>query len=694
MSFAYAQSSFYCCFSMFNGQQCLICAMNPGQFENCLDNNEQFPNDQKQGLYCGGSDPGVTISLPDMSMLTGLEYLQLDFLVGEIHDSIFSLSNLKSLQMRSNYKWSSTLPEDVTRLSQLQKLSFAGSYNLYGPIPTSYGPGLPNCGDNSIDLSDLNSVCLLQDSSASEIRPKLIGDVSNCPTASPTRFPTSSPTKSPSKSPTRSPTTSPTTAEPTTSPTARPTTSSPTNSPTTPGPTWAPTTTEQRVAGVYPYCGETLVEPMEMTGAFYAETASMVVGTVMALAGALYIFVYREKPVFAGSLPWLMISLCLALVLCNVAVWLYSYGIFNPSDALCGANSWVTFISFTTVVIILGYLLLHQGLHQRTNYAIIGCITFVVVVLLATWTAASPPKANACSQYICSSASRETTAPYMFALVFVLFLVVVVQLIGVIHWKDSLLTLSMGFDGAVGSTVALAITCVLWLLVHYLLIEKDKADIGYLILGLTWTVVTSIIVFFLTIRKHKLLSMTQAEHSLLFQEARRRSVIAKAKSVGEPNFTPYKTYTTSPCDVETPEDDEERAEKVGDAKPSQDTVVPTNEDSGQDQVPPPLPPKPLMYRKLTKDYPCLDTSQPATAPAFLPPGHAFVNDLDDSSCASDSSMHNVVQIDTGNEGNVQYWQDNGFKVGVEGDWNCYIHRQTGDPFWINPKTDQIRFEEH
>jgi len=723
-----------CCKVLQGSSDCVQCA-DSSDIMGCLNNTDE--NELVLELHCeGNTDYGDNAPIPEeIGNLVNLEYLRIEeFVVGPLPASLFSLTKLTELYIGNNPFWVGEFPQTGwSNLISLTKVSFYKDTGLHGAIPIELN--METMGEKSIDVRYVTGSCIPQPENPNfvdkiryrskprpcplEPTPKPTQVPSPSPSTSPTTSPTGSPTTSPSTSPTsspsRSPSTSPTyfgqptssptppTPMPTSSPSASPTTPAPTpptaspttGAPTAPttaspsqhptqSPTQSPTPTAMATRGYNPFCDGEFVPVPQYNGTFWATTALMSLASLVGVAGIVYVIYYRKRPIIEVALPGLTIVMFVALVMCNVGVWLYAFGLFTPSRTLCAANSWVISVSFATVLASLGFLLLSNGPRQalpaRTSLIAIGCFSLVVVLILALWSAISPSEPDACQLYTCTSLDSHAASAYFFALLYLLIALGLGLCIGMLLLREKVIPIAMGFDGAVACTALFTVTLIVWVAVQYTLAGNSKADVAYLVLVIFTFITTTVFVFFLTIRKNKLLNASAAEIQSLYATAKpvnQKPDIQKLKSVGEPQFTPYATYN----------------EEITPDVPVASQVPSTQHVQEHD------------HTRLTENYPFAPETllNNIAEPAFLPPADAFASDTEseahqvsqgvESEPESDDEEGVTIPVNEGTSvSEADELQTQGFKVGHEDGWDFYIHRESGDPFWIHRQTSQVRHE--
>mmetsp|Transcript_20750 Transcript_20750/g.33834 ORF Transcript_20750/g.33834 Transcript_20750/m.33834 type:complete len:373 (-) Transcript_20750:953-2071(-) len=341
---------YQCCYVLEGDDDCTKCSIG-ADLTDCIYNGNQNATVELRCTGEGVNRPGWKSIPSDIATLPNLEVLEIEnWLLGSLPDELFTLESLRVLKLNNNDKWSTHIDRQSYKFGQfqnLQVLELKGNQRIHGEIPDSLY-SLANL--QSINFDGSGDVC-----APSYFADKGLiagGDICSGPPSTPPPV-TGSPSMSPSPSPTQWPTYSPVAPGlPTRPPVVR-----------TPSPSRAPHTgpTPSGGTAVNQMCDGVFVPVRGKNSSFWATTVLGVISVLFAASGISYILVHRKKTVFAVASPALMITACFELIIFNVAVWLYSYELFAPSNGLCTANGWLALASLASLLCTLSYLFLNTG---------------------------------------------------------------------------------------------------------------------------------------------------------------------------------------------------------------------------------------------------------------------------------------------------------------------------------------------
>jgi len=443
--------------------------------------------------------------------------------------------------------------------------------------------------------------------------------------------------------------------------------------------------------GYNPYCGSEFVALPPRDGAFWATTVFFIVTCIVAIGGAVVVIYHRDAPVFAvTNSAWLLAGLCVALVVCSLAVWLFSFGIFSPSRTLCAANDWVIFVSFYGVLLLLGYLFLSTTQKQipwSTLVTVVCAVSFLVLLVLVLWTAMDKSEPDACKLYVCASSGSGGGA-FLYVLLYFLLLVTIALVVAIFVLKIPFL----GLNGNLLSVGVLLVTVVVWIIVQYAAINNSHGSVGYLVLMILTMVMTGIILFFAIFRKLFMLDMTKEQVDQLNGTPDAQNITGHDVESPKPTKSVEKLETGV---IITPDI---KWEGDNTWTPQFDTALQPDVENSPvhnqhiDMLEPDFLPPPAIMRTHARSQTANEftSTVPATTPAHKR-GHTVGYELNYDAHMLDEPEDGPSVEKSSIDPNK--WMELGFLVGDEGDWQCYVHRSTGDPFWIHKETHEIRLED-
>eukprot|EP00516_Mucochytrium_quahogii_P001807 CAMPEP_0203759056 /NCGR_PEP_ID=MMETSP0098-20131031/11975_1 /ASSEMBLY_ACC=CAM_ASM_000208 /TAXON_ID=96639 /ORGANISM=" , Strain NY0313808BC1" /LENGTH=610 /DNA_ID=CAMNT_0050651785 /DNA_START=434 /DNA_END=2266 /DNA_ORIENTATION=- len=503
-----------CCTKTKGDSACYTCATTGADVANCFhsDNPEELVY-----ILCGSFADGTTASIPlQVSALTNLEYLNFDGpLEGSLPSGLFTLTNLKELYLKNNAAFDYNMESgNWGDLTSLEILDISSDPNLSGEVPESLGK-IDSL--STINVNDSPNLCTSSQDQA--FLAKIKGQINEC--SSPT--PPSPGPPSPGPPSPGPPSPGPPSPGP---PSPGPPSPGPPAPVPTPAPTHPPTNSSTGALPYDPYCGVEYIDVPGYNAQFWCTAVIAAISIIAGVGGTVYIGMYRERPIFAVAAPYVMMACCAGLALGNLANFLYAFALFSPSGTLCGVNSWLIFLSYTVVITSLGYLLLKTGpTGARVSFnkflILVGVVFGVVALLLILWSAIESDKPDPCRLYICGDIVSSKVSIFAICLEVLLLLLGIALLVVVVLHRNEPTSFAMP-DGAILSSSLLVLLFLLWILLDLVVSGDSFGATSYLLFALVSCILTLAAVYFLTVRKARMLEMTENELAIL-QETHRSS---------------------------------------------------------------------------------------------------------------------------------------------------------------------------
>ncbi len=563
------------------------------------------------------------------------------------------------------------------------------------------------------------------------------------PTSSPTQKPTASPTTGqPTSSPTQKPTASPTTAQPTSSPTqkttapqtlapsASPTTSGPSSSPTTQSPSLSPTRqpssspTINRIA----FCGALMnatdcsrvnfctwsdsgescfatgkKTPAPTTGGISVITVIAanlgLIGVVLCLLALGFIHYHRDKPVIQLSQAFFLKLLCVGALLVNTSVFPAA---FEPTESwLCYLRKWwfeIT-LSFTLSIMFVRVWRVWRVFHGKTETAKgmtdsyllrrVAQLVGIDAVLLTVWSVVGSPTVEYDDDkegMVCVCESTWTVV------LTYLYLGALVVLTAIFAFRVMHLGSVLGETKQIWIIINNIIVFAIFNVLIYFVGTEEHRVLTFAV-TIFWCTLFSL--FVLLWAKYEKFSLTRQDILLDATAKKKGSLNASTHVSRESTFRTgasgfataeeLKTVSANAVRFQQPAETGAGGSPLGSnsstnsgsfraatdhVQPVQmpqwnasatENSAPLNSGSSVGSAAPPLH-SGSSFAELTTSYPTIDTEE--KEPSNQRNGR-LKRQLTESAMAD------------------------GFKIGENGLWDEYVHRETGEGFWVHKETGEF-----
>ena len=147
------------------------------------------------------------------------------------------------------------------------------------------------------------------------------------------------------------------------------------------------------------------------------------VGVAVAIAGIIFIVLFRDKAVVFYLGRTTSILLCISLVLVNVSSFVRTGALVSPSGGSCVSYLWLAGIGMaymTSYMFIVQWQVYSSNVSDRLMY--IGPFVVLVFILLVVWTVTDAASPDPCVEYRCASVTGGII--YFLFGIFVLLLIV------------------------------------------------------------------------------------------------------------------------------------------------------------------------------------------------------------------------------------------------------------------------------
>jgi hypothetical protein len=442
------------------------------------------------------------------------------------------------------------------------------------------------------------------------------------------------------------------------------------------------------------YCHGSWVDWPEWTGLTVAAMACAVLGALFGVAGLAFMVAFWGRPVVRMSQPAFLVLFSVAVVTLNAGVMVLVANRTRPSQASCASSSALMALSLTFMISSLGVkewrawkVRLHSLAFRRLKvgnrvlYGYIGLAVAIQVAILTSWFVTSPPQPDPCAAFTCSTGGAFATVSIAYVLVLIL------------------LTTGMAFIARDVPSVGGEAGAILHVSLFFVFALIFLAVIMSLGMGITpdlqvWLIafcimwISAIYVVLIIFRKLKWIEHSREEINELFLSVT-PSVSSAAAARSRPASTRNSEAVLSNKGSKTWATSEEPQER-----------------SQQESRPPSAPHSPLSS----------GTAEPLGGRRARTANEAVARVLEPASPLSTRSL-SAGDIDmgavefhgftaAGAVGGASLPVDQpaasepddlvalrcreGFKIAEKDGWNEYVDRETGESFWVQPISRELR----
>lgn len=674
---------------------CQVCT-ETSDLSACIYKEDGSPNTEVTELLCDKTIyPSATWGDPrpipsDIGQLVNLEKLVVtNFVTGALPEELFTLDKLNWFECYRCRRWGRNAENGIQldprfgAMPSMQTLRFQVIGNMNGPIPQEY---FASSTLQVLNVKDTNVCGDIPQGINFRVNPDPLPPCSDTPpSASPTLAPTRDPTSAPTLAPTEAPTHGPTRA-PSVTPEPGVPTSPPTNAPTqspTPGPTKAPTvptvpsTPPPQAGPTLPFsttCGSAEIAIPGINYNFWI----VLVLVLFAVGSSIFVAARAVGQHGATSATCVVVgSIAIGLILLNISVLLQSVGLSRPSIGVCSAEPWLLFIGAGIFFGAVWVSLFLGSNSVLTKWVGPSLLLAIAVVILCVWMAMQLPAPDACSSYTCSSShTRGSKDPFRLVLlsIFILAFFSLAVLAGIYSCKGRRQqfksTASRGKHTLVytlASLLCVGLFFILQIVFHAISPREtpDYFDSPFEIVQAesqpqTYVLILSIVLFVSTIvALLHAVSFAAPMNSLSLNSPRSQDrVVEQSKFDSFSRQSPQEEYHVPQAAKAT-----QSEERIQQALHDLDRY-----DNSQRAV--------LALR-----------SEPEPVPAQQPVGEVPIIAQE----AVPNQAHHTSNATTTTR--VAEWIQSGFKIGSNGPWDEYVHRSTGEVFFINKETNEIRCDD-